>query len=302
MYKEIAIIAPTASGKTQLSITLAHKLNAVILSLDSLSIYKDIDIVSAKPGKEERNGIVHFGINKVFPNEKFDVIEFIAEYNNAKEYAMENDKNLIIVGGTGFYLKSMIDGLSITPIITEDNKKIIKNELVDLNKIYKKLTSIDKKYMSNIASNDKYRIEKALGIYIQTSLSPTEYFDNNKPTPVIKNRKNLKIFEIETDVELLRERIKTRTNKMINNGLIDEIIALEEKYTRAPNCMNSIGIIETLDYIDGKIDKNKLSELITIHTSQLAKRQRTFNKGQFMNVIKDSLENIEKKILSTFEI
>jgi len=297
LYKEIAIIAPTASGKTQLSINLANKLNAVILSLDSLSVYKQIDIASAKPTKVEQDGIVHFGIDKVLPNEKFDVVEFIEEYQSAKQYALNNNKNLIIVGGTGFYLKSMIEGLSKVPKISENTKEIVKNELNNLKKSYEYLMSIDKKYMSNISINDKYRVEKAYEIYIETKTIPSKFFEQNKPEPIIKN---IDIFEIQTDVEVLRERIKIRTNKMLLDGIIDEVIYLEKRYSRELNCMSSIGIVETLDYLDGKFDKKRLVELISTHTSQLAKRQRTFNNSQFQNIYKDKLENLENKIISSF--
>ena len=168
LYKEVAIIAPTASGKTALSIQLAHKTNSIILSLDSLSVYKEIDIASAKPTLEERDGIVHFGIDRVYPNEKFDVIEFIDEYENAKNYAQKEGKNLIIVGGTSFYLKSLCEGLSKVPTISQKTKEIVSNELINITKSYEYLVSIDKNYMSRIDKNDKYRIEKALEIYHET--------------------------------------------------------------------------------------------------------------------------------------
>ncbi len=295
MYKELAIIAPTASGKTALSLSLAHKLNAVILSLDSLAVYKEIDIASAKPTVQDRDGIIHFGIDKVYPNELFDVIEFIDEYKNAKQFAQENGKNLIIVGGTSFYLKAMIDGLSQVPKISQNTIEIVKEKLQNLQASYEMLNNIDNRYMQNIASNDRYRIQKALEIYFETSLTPTEYFDKNKPEPIIKN---INIFQIKTDSDILRDRIKQRTKQMILNGIIDEVIYLEKKYTRKPNCMISIGIKETLQYLDGKITKKQLEELISIHTAQLAKRQRTFNKSQFSNIITDELKNLENKILS----
>jgi len=130
---------------------------------------------------------------------------------------------------------------------------------------------------------------------METKLTPSLYFAQNKPEPIIEN---LDIYEIETDVEVLRERIKNRTQMMLKDGIIDEVIGLEKEYTRAPNCMGSIGIVETLQYLDSKINKKELEELISIHTAQLAKRQRTFNKSQFTNVKKESLEKIEKIILS----
>jgi len=295
LYKELAIIAPTASGKTALSIELAHELDAVILSLDSLAVYKHIDIASAKPSLEERDGIIHFGVDNVLPNQQFDVIEFIDEYKRAKEYAIQHDKNLIIVGGTGFYLKALVDGLSVTPKISIDTVNKVQQKLLNLDDAYQELNKVDSNYMKNISKNDKYRIEKALSIYIQTGLSPTDFFNFNQPKPIINN---INIYEIKTEIDVLRKRIEKRTIQMINNGIIDEVIYLEKEFTREPSCMGSIGIYETLDYLDGKINKDQLKEQIFIHTSQLAKRQRTFNKSQFKNIYAYSLENIEKKILS----
>ncbi len=297
MYKELAIIAPTASGKTALSIRLAHKLNAVILSLDSLAVYKEIGIASAKPTLEERNGIIHFGIDCILPNEIFDVIEFYEEYKKAKNYALENGKNLVLVGGTGFYLKSMIDGLSQMPKISIETKDRVQKELENLDSLYAKLYSLDIAYMKKIAKTDKYRIEKASEIYFETKLTPSQYFMNNKPKPLSQN---IDIYEIVTDVEVLRQRIQLRTKIMLDDGIIDEVIKLEKKYTRKPKCMSSIGIIETLEYLDSKISRIELENLIYIHTAQLAKRQRTFNKSQFKNVKKTNLINMEELILSNF--
>ena len=295
MYKEIAIIAPTASGKTDLSISVAQKIDAVILSLDSLSVYKQIDIASAKPTEEERAGIKHFGIDILYPNENFDVIQFFDEYKRAKEYAKENGKNLIIVGGTGFYLKSMIEGISPSPKLSSEVQNEVQLKLTDLEGSYNFLYEKDKSYMGNIASKDTYRIQKALEIYLQTGLTPSVYFEQNKPEPLAKD---IKLFQIETERDILRQRISLRTKKMIQNGIIDEVIFLEENYTRKPNCMGSIGIVETLDYLDGKIDKVQLEELISVHTAQLAKRQRTFNKSQFSNILSENLKNLENKILT----
>ena len=292
--KQIAIIAPTASGKTALSIEMAHKTNSIILSLDSLSIYKEIDIASAKPTLKERNGIVHFGIDELYPNEKFDVVKFIDIYKNAKKYALEYNKNLIIVGGTGFYLKAMIDGISPMPTISDEIINRVFQKLKNLEKTYNELYKLDNEYMKNIKPNDKYRIEKVLSLYLATNTIPSVYFKQNPPIKVIDN---IKLFEIIWDVKELNKRIAKRTKMMIKDGIIDETIYLEKKYTRSIAPMNSIGIKETLEYLDGKIDKNQLEEKITIATRQLAKRQRTFNKGQFRGVIKDNIENLKGKIL-----
>jgi len=284
--KQIAIIAPTASGKTALSIDIAHKTNSIILSLDSLAVYKEIDIASAKPTQKERDGIIHFGIDEIYPDEHFDVMDFIELYKKTYNYAAEHNKNIIIVGGTGFYLKAMIDGISYIPPISTANQIIVNNQLEDLSSAYTFINNIDPTYMKDIASTDKYRIEKALSIYMQTNQIPTEYFLNNPPTPIIKD---IQLYDIHWGTDILRKRIAMRTQIMIDDGIIDETIYLEQKYTRKPNCMNTIGISETLEYLDGKLSKKQLIERISTNTARLAKRQRTFNKGQFQNIIKKDL-------------
>ena len=290
--KEIAIIGSTASGKTALSLEIANKTNSIILSLDSLCVYKEIEIASAKPTIKERGNIIHFGIDEIFPNEEFDVIKFIELYKKAKDYAIKNDKNLIIVGGTGFYLKALIEGLSLG-IETKIKLDIPQNEAYEL------LYSIDKKYMQKIEKNDRYRIEKAYSIYKQTGLSPTSYFEKN---PKIAVAKDLKIFEILWEKEELKNRISQRTKIMVNSGLIDEVIFLEKKYSREPNCMASIGIIETLEYLDGKLTKQELEEKISLNTAKLAKRQNTFNKGQFPNKTSNIIENLNSDIIKYFSL
>ena len=290
--KEIALIGTTASGKTALSLELASKTNSIILSLDSLCVYKEIDIVSAKPTLEERGDIIHFGIDEVYPNIEFDVIKFIELYKKAKDFAIQNDKNLIIVGGTGFYLKALIDGLSLG---------IDSNIKVDFipNDAYELLYSLDKEYMQKIEKNDKYRIEKAYTIYKQSGLTPSEYFEKNQKTPIAKD---LKIFEIVWEKEELKNRIALRTNMMIKSGLIDEIIYLEKKYTRAPNCMSSIGVVETFEYLDGKLTKVQLEEKIALNTAKLAKRQNTFNKSQFTDKTTNIIKDLNLDILKYFSV
>ncbi|WP_141051637.1 tRNA (adenosine(37)-N6)-dimethylallyltransferase MiaA [Aliarcobacter cryaerophilus] len=290
--KELAIIGTTASGKTALSLEIANKTNSIILSLDSLCVYKEIDIASAKPTKIERGDIVHFGIDEVFPNEKFDVIEFLNLYKNAKEYAEKNMKNLIIVGGTGFYLKALVDGIS-------DGLKENTNLDMSLNDAYNLLYSLDKDYMQKIEPNDKYRVEKAYSIYKQSGLTPSQYFLKN---PKIALSPNLQIFEILWEKDELINRISLRTKQMIKSGLIDETIYLEKKYTRAPNCMSSIGIVETLEYLDGKIDKKSLEDKIIQNTLKLAKRQNTFNKGQFTNRVSNIIPSLNSEIIKYFSI
>ena len=293
--QQLALIGPTASGKTALSIKLAQQMNAHILSLDSLSIYKEIDIVSAKPTAEERADIKHFGLDHLYPDEDFDVSTFIKLYHEVYALCQKENKNLVIVGGTSFYLKMLLEGISDVPNISDETKREASQHLTDLPSTYEWLYSLDPTYMINIESNDAYRIEKALHLYLETSLTPTIYFKRFPPVPTITT--SLPIYQIDIDRTVLRERISLRTQLMVNDGLIDEICMLESKYSRQPNAMKAIGIKETLAYLDGIYDKKMLIEKITTNTARLAKRQTTFNNSQFTNVIKGSVKELEKILL-----
>lgn len=289
--KQLAIIGATASGKSALSIELANKYDGIILSLDSLSVYKDINIASAKPTLDERKHIIHFGIDEIYPNEPFDVTIFIELYKKALDFAKKNDKNLIIVGGSSFYLKTLLVGISNLPTISKQTKEKTADLLTNKQNSYDFMNAIDPVYMAKIKPNDTYRIEKALNIYFETKTKPSIYFEKNIPMPIITE--HLPIYEIEIARDVLRNRIKQRTIKMLKDGLVDEVKMLQDKYTREPNPMKSIGIKETLDFIDDKISKDELIELISTHTAQLAKRQTTFNRTQFKDKIMIEANDIE---------
>ncbi len=295
--KQLAIIGPTASGKSDLGIKIAKEVNAYILSIDSLSIYKEIDIVSAKPSKEELREVKHFGIDEIWPDEHFSVEIFIRLYQEVVQKCQEDGKNLIIVGGTSFYLKSLLDGLSPLPKITQETQKRVEEKLKNLSLVYEELLQKDPAYMQKIKPNDRYRIEKALLIYEASGITPSKWFAVNPAKPIITN---LPIYNIDVEREVLRERIAQRTQKMYDMELIDEVCYLEQKYTRAPNSMKAIGIVEVLDYLDARTDKEEMLGLITTHTAQLAKRQQTFNRSQFANITHAKLEDLEELILQNF--
>jgi len=257
---------------------LAESNNCAILSLDSLAIYREIDIASAKPTVAERGDIPHFGIDVINVDMPFNVALFIDLYKESVNFCKEHKKNLIIVGGTGFYLKTLIDGISELPEIDEETKVRVEEEMGDLKSAYNLLKEIDEEYAKNIMPTDRYRIEKALTIYFKTGTAPSLYFKKSPPKPVMKD---FELFEIGMDKEVLNRRIELRTEQMFKMGLVDEVANLEYKYGRNHNPMKAIGIKEILDYLDGKYSLKEAKELISIHTRQLAKRQRTFNRTQF---------------------
>jgi len=175
------------------------------------------------------------------------------------------------------------------PEITDEIRKKAKKFTYD------EIKKIDPLFASKISPNDTYRIQKAAEIYLSSGMPPSEYFKNNPPQPVLPE---IPIFEIEVSRDVLRERIKKRTKKMFEKGLIDEVAYLEKKYRdRRLPALKAIGVREVLDYFNGVYDKNRLFEKIVTNTARLAKRQQTFNKTQFKNKISAPLEKLEEIIL-----
>lgn len=262
MFFELAIIGTSASGKSDIANALADEFQAVILSLDSLCVYKEINIASAKP---DTTGLEYFGINLLSVTQHFNVALFFDEYKKAKNRALELDKPLIIVGGTSFYLKALMSGLSQR--VKEQDVKLSNDA------IYELMKKVDLR--AKIAPNDTYRLKKWLNIYEQTGQIPSEFLQNSLQEPLIKE---LEIYELVVDKEILRKRVEFRTQNMLKMGLIEEARALFARFSSDLKPLNSIGLKETRLFLQGLISKDELFTLITTHTMQLAKRQRTFNK------------------------
>lgn len=295
---EVAIIGPTASGKSEAAINLAQKYGAYILSLDSLSVYKEVDIASAKPSKNDLLCVRHFGIDMIYPDEAFNAAMFMDEYERAKSEALEHGKNLVIVGGSSFYLKAMMDGLTDMPPISEASRQKA-NNVVSQNTLeaYEYLVSIDQGYASNIKSSDGYRIGRGLEMFFEFGKPPSELFASLPKKAVAEG---LKVYEITVDRDVLRARIALRTAKMFELGIVEEAEYLLSRYGRDTKPIGSIGLKETLSYIDGDISRQSCEELINIHTSQLAKRQSTFNKTQLSAIFRGEKDDVYMELQKLF--
>ncbi len=289
-----AIIGPTASGKTSLALQWARAHHGIILSIDSLAIYRDIDIASAKPTLHERGDVPHYGIDLLAPDHPFDVTDCIELYRQAHAHAMDEHRPLILVGGTGFYLKMLLEGISPLPPISDEVREDVHHRLQDVARAFDALQSLDPHYAATLQPADRYRIEKALLIYQSTGQRPSDYFQAHPPHAIIADP--LPLYEILTDRAELRERIVQRTDAMLSAGLIDEVAYLERTYTRAPNSMKAIGIKEVLSYLDGVYTHEEMRQKIITNTARLAKRQVTFNKSQFGKTVRGPREDLERML------
>ena len=274
--KVMVICGPTASGKTALSIELAKKINGEIISSDSMQIYKDMDIGTAKPSKEEMQGIQHYLLDFVEPSQRYSVAEFKKDAEKAIEEILQKGKTPIIVGGTGLYVDSLIYGIEYQTIEFDEQYRKQLEERVEkegLETLYNEAKKIDPQAIEKISLNDKKRILRILEIYKATG--------KNKTEQEIESRKNgvkydYKVFAINMDREKLYERINKRVDIMIENGLIEEVEKLLEKYKEFPTAMQGLGYKEVVEYLQGKVSKEEMIENIKRETRRYAKRQLTW--------------------------
>ncbi len=274
--KVIVICGPTASGKTALSIELAKKINGEIISSDSMQIYKYMDIGTAKTTQEEMQGIKHYLLDFVEPSQRYSVAEFKKDAEKAIEEILQKGKTPIIVGGTGLYVDSLIYGIEYQTIEFDEQYRKQLEERVEkegLETLYNEAKKIDPQAIEKISLNDKKRILRILEIYKATG--------KNKTEQEIESRKNgvkydYKVFAINMDREKLYERINKRVDIMIENGLIEEVEKLLEKYKEFPTAMQGLGYKEVVEYLQGKVSEEEMIENIKRETRRYAKRQLTW--------------------------
>ena len=269
----------------------------MILSLDSLAIYKKIDIASAKPTMQERAGVIHFGIDVIYPDEAFNVTLFMQLYEQAATYAQKHNKNLIILGGTGFYLTALLEGVSQLPLISSFAKEQTEALLQDKEYAYQKLLELAPQ--TKIAKNDLYRIQKWFEVYFQTGMSKEAYFQKHPPKPAVTQK--IPIYEIEVERDILRQRIDKRTQKMFQSGIVQEVENLVQIYGDTPQCFKAIGIKEVIEYLQDRCSYADAVDAVATHTKQLAKRQRTYNRSKFKDRISLGLQQIQQALLKEFD-
>ena len=295
--KVIVICGPTASGKTKLSIEIAKKINGEIVSADSMQIYKEMDIGTAKPTIEEMQGIKHYLLDFVSPDKRYSVADYKKDAINAIDEIIEKNKVPIVVGGTGLYINSLIYGIEY-PEIEIDIK--YRNELErtadepdGLRKLYEMAIKIDEEAIKNISPNDKKRICRILEIYHSTGKTKTQQ--------EIESRKNgpkydYIVYGLNMDRDKLYDRINKRVDIMIQDGLIEEVKNVASKYKEFPTAMQGLGYKEVLEYLNGDTTKEEMIEKIKMETRRYAKRQLTwFRRYETIKWI-DALGDIQNNI------
>ncbi|BCD50577.1 tRNA (adenosine(37)-N6)-dimethylallyltransferase MiaA [Helicobacter suis] len=291
----LAIIGPSGSGKSDLALELAQILDAEIVSLDSLSVYQEINIAAAKPSLENLACIKHYGIDILRIDQKNNAQVFKQEVQRA--IATTTKKKLLLVGGSSFYLKALIDGLSPMPILNKQQEQEIQRQIAKIDHPHAFLARIDSDYASYV--KDTYRITQGLKIYLTTHMPPSAYF---KAHPKIPFKYPIQVYGLCMDKTKLHANIAKRTKTMLNQGIVEEIKGLADKYGTKHQPFKAIGPKECLQYLRGELSYQELYEMIYTHTCQLAKRQMTFNRSQFKEAIFLDKEHLKQEILEQLSV
>ena len=294
--KAIAICGPTASGKTALSIELAKKINGEIVSCDSMQIYKYMNIGTAKPDAQEMQGIRHYLLDIVEPNERYSVADYKRDAKKAIKEIIEKGKVPIIVGGTGLYLDSLIYEIEYQNIEFDEEyrKKLEKQvEEIGLETLYEEAKKIDPEAIEKISSNDKKRILRILEIYHATGKNKTEQEKESRKKEV---EYDYRVFAINWDREILYNRINKRVDIMIEQGLIEEVKEILKKYDEFPTAMQGLGYKEVVQYLKGEYTKEEMIEKLKMETRRYAKRQLTWFRKNKQTIWLDGENGIQNNM------
>lgn len=273
----IVLTGPTAVGKTSLSISLAKAVNGEIISADSMQVYKGMDIGSAKIRKEEMQGVTHYLVDILEPEEEFHIVKFQELAKAALEEIYAKDKIPILVGGTGFYIQAVTRDIDFTQAEQETSYR---EELEQFAKekgaeyLHEKLREVDSKSAENIHANNVKRVIRALEFYHQNGTPISEHNEEQKQQT---SPYNLAYFVLTAPREILYERIDRRVDQMMEEGLLEEVKSLRERGChRGMVSMQGLGYKEILAYLEGEYPLEEAVRILKRDTRHFAKRQLTW--------------------------
>jgi tRNA dimethylallyltransferase len=277
----IAIVGPTASGKTKLAIELAEQVNGEIICMDSTTVYKGFDIGSSKPTSQERARVPHHLLDILSPGEPFSAHHFVDEAEKCIEAIEDKCKIPIVVGGTYFYLRALQHGMYSLPAIPADTVDNIEKEFyvddkLQTDRMHDELKARDPLSADKIHPNDRYRLLRALAVLRTTGELPSSL----KPSPA-SDRSASRIwlkYALALSRHSLSDRIAERTDSMLKAGLVEETRSLRQQWPTS-RALGSVGYAETCQFLDQKLTEDQLRTEIIEKTRQLAKRQTTWTRS-----------------------
>lgn len=291
-------------GKSKLAIELAKQINGEIISADSMQIYKDMNIGTAKVTQEEMENIKHYMIDFLSPEERYNVSQYKIEAEKCIGEILKKGKTPIVVGGTGLYIDALIYGIEFQEEEFDEKYREKLNSIAKkegLEKLYDEAVKIDPIAMQKISKNDQKRIIRVLEIYHKTGKTKTQQEIESRKKGV---KYNYHVFAIDMTREILYDRINKRVDTMVNVGLIEEVENIVKKYKKFPTAMQGLGYKEVVEYLNNQITKEEMIEKIKKETRHYAKRQLTwFRKNKqtiWLNGEEQTQKNIQKIIKESY--
>ena len=273
----VTLRGPTASGKTDLTIDLSDRLPIEIVSVDSVMVYRGLNIGSAKPDQKTLNNYPHYLIDICDPSVNYSLGDFYEDANEAIKFIHSKERIPMLVGGTMMYFNTLTKGLSDLPSSDQAIRKKLEDEADEIGwpQLHKRLSKIDPVSGEKIEANDKQRIQRALEVYELSGKPLSSFFSDNR------KKSDYEFFNISLfpdDREILYKRIEDRFDQMLDHGLVDEVRALlnRPELSSSHNSMKSIGYKEICAHLEGKQTLIEAKEKSILATRRLAKRQLTW--------------------------
>ena len=273
-YSALGILGPTASGKSALGIRLAKALNGEIVNVDSVQVYTDLSIGSAKVPESEREGVPHHCLDIFPPTAQANVAQFKEHALQAIEEISTRGRLPILVGGSGMYLTVLLHGIAELPDVSPEIREKI--QLLSSEEMYAKLQTLDPLTAQRLHPNDRQRVSRALEVYETTQVAPSTLYESHqfKESPV-----HALLVVLCHPRDALYERINLRSSLMVRAGLIDETKGVLERYGDTP-LLDTIGYAQAKAHLAGELQEERLVEEIALHTRRYAKRQMTYLRNE----------------------
>lgn len=302
-YPLVVLLGPTAVGKTELSLKLAEEVQGEIISADSMQIYRKMDIGTAKVSKQEQQRVKHHLIDIIDPDEEFSVAQYQEMVDNLIPEIIARDKLPIMVGGTGLYIKAVVDGFLFPEMETDYQ---LREELQEIaskkgnNYLHEQLKKIDPELANNLHPNDLRRIIRGIEVYRKTGKTVSYFKKKQQEKP--ERYRTLKL-GLTRDREELYTRIDIRVDKMIQEGLVNEVKdLLQQGYQLSSTALLGLGYKEIVGFLKGDYDLDKAVRLLKRNTRHFAKRQLTWFRREedihWFNLSKNSQEDVLKKAIA----
>lgn len=283
---QIVLLGPTAVGKTSLSVTLAQKLNAEIISTDSRQCYKYLNIGTATPAENERSGVPHYNLSIIDPAIKDSVVNFYERAMEWKRDIQSRGKDVLYVGGSTLHVQCVIQPLDDVPEANEENIARLEDQIEKkgIEKLYHKLQEVDPDYAQKMDGMNTQRIIRALDVWMQTG-RPFSSFHSDDNTISVPG--DMTVFGLQRDRQNLYDRINRRVDQMFEQGFLEEVrTILEMGYTLDAPGLNTVGYKEVIAHLNGAMSRERMIKEMKKQTRRYAKRQLSwFRRWNFINWI-----------------